>query len=167
MHLVGFIIRKVATLVKRPPDTIGHSFTELANSSDIIHGHYSRTCPPSSWNMAPLNWTKFGQYRRVSLQNAYRVLIVHLYYLYGKLTTANWYRLGRMNKYFLRFCCITERGKNPYPQNACCFILRCPGEEGIVDVVPRGTELELKLRRGFGQAAHTLKYPQVKCTGVY
>ena len=37
-----------------------------------------------------------------------------------------------------------------------CCILRCPGEERIVDVVSRGTELELQLRRGVGQAAHTL-----------
>ena len=36
-----------------------------------------------------------------------------------------------------------------------------------MDVVPRGTELEFQLRRGDGQAAHTLSNPKVKCTGVY
>jgi len=46
-------------------------------------------------------------------------------------------------------------------------ILRGPDEERIVDVVPRGTELELQLRRGVGQVAHTLNNPQVKCTGVF
>jgi hypothetical protein len=48
-----------------------------------------------------------------------------------------------------------------------CCILRGPGEERIVDVVPRGTELELQLRRGIGQAAHTRNNPLVKCTRVY
>ena len=33
-----------------------------------------------------------------------------------------------------------------------------------MDVVPKGTELEVQLRRGDGQAAHTLNNPQVKCT---
>jgi hypothetical protein len=42
-----------------------------------------------------------------------------------------------------------------------------PGGEGIVDVVPGGTELELQLRRVVGQAPHTLSNLQVKCTGVY
>jgi len=50
-------------------------------------------------------------------------------------------------------------------------LLRCilpgPGGERIVDVVPGGTELELQLRRGVGQAAHTRNNPHVKCTGVY
>jgi len=37
-----------------------------------------------------------------------------------------------------------------------CCIMRGPGGERIVDVVPGGTELEtLGLRRGVGQAAHT------------
>jgi len=36
-----------------------------------------------------------------------------------------------------------------------CFILRDPCGECILDVVPGGTELELQLRRGVGQAAHT------------
>jgi hypothetical protein len=48
-----------------------------------------------------------------------------------------------------------------------CCILRGPGGERIVDVVPRGTELELQLRPDVGQAAHTRNNPHVKCTGVY
>ena len=46
-------------------------------------------------------------------------------------------------------------------------ILRDPGGESIVDVVPGGTELELQLRRGVGQAPHTHNNPHVKCTGAY
>jgi hypothetical protein len=42
-----------------------------------------------------------------------------------------------------------------------------PGGERIVDIVPEGTELELQLRRGVGQAAHTPNNPHVTCTGVY
>jgi len=49
----------------------------------------------------------------------------------------------------------------------CCCIMRGPCVERIMDVVPGGTELELQLRRGVGQAAHTLNNPHVKCTGVY
>ena len=37
-----------------------------------------------------------------------------------------------------------------------CCILRGPGGERIVDIVPGVMELELQLRRGVGQAAHTL-----------
>ena len=48
-----------------------------------------------------------------------------------------------------------------------CCILRGPGGERIVDVVPRGTELELQLRRGVGQAAHICNNLHVKSTGVY
>jgi hypothetical protein len=48
-----------------------------------------------------------------------------------------------------------------------CCILRGPVGERIMDIVPRGTELELKLRWGVGQATHTCNNPQVKCTGVY
>jgi hypothetical protein len=48
-----------------------------------------------------------------------------------------------------------------------CCILGGPGEEHIMDVVPRGTELELQLRRGVGQAPHTCSSPHIKCTGVY
>jgi hypothetical protein len=48
-----------------------------------------------------------------------------------------------------------------------CCILRGPGGEHNVDVVPGGTEFELKLRRGVWQAAHTRNNPHVKCTGVY
>jgi len=44
--------------------------------------------------------------------------------------------------------------------------MRGPGDEHIVDVVPRGTELELRLRQGVGLAAHTLNNPQVQCTRV-
>jgi len=36
-----------------------------------------------------------------------------------------------------------------------------------MDVVPGGMELELQLRPGVGQAAHTCNNPHVKCTGVY
>jgi len=48
-----------------------------------------------------------------------------------------------------------------------CCILRGPGGELIVDIVSEGTELELQLRRGVGQAAHTRNNPHVKCTGGY
>ena len=37
----------------------------------------------------------------------------------------------------------------------------------IMDVIPRGTELELQLRRGFGQALYTCNNIHIKCTGVY
>ena len=40
-------------------------------------------------------------------------------------------------------------------QTDCC-ILRGPGRERIVDIVPGGTELELQLRRGVWQAAHAI-----------
>jgi len=39
--------------------------------------------------------------------------------------------------------------------------------ERIMDVIPRGTELELQLRRGFGQALYTCNNNHIKCTGVY
>jgi hypothetical protein len=48
-----------------------------------------------------------------------------------------------------------------------CCTLRGPGGERIVDVVPGGTELELQLRLGVGQDAHTRNNPHVNCTGVY
>ena len=48
-----------------------------------------------------------------------------------------------------------------------CRILRGPCGERIVDIGLGGTELELQLRRGVGQAAHTRNKPHVKCTGVY
>ena len=48
-----------------------------------------------------------------------------------------------------------------------CCILRGPGGERIVDVVPGGTELELHLRRGVGQAAHTRNNLHDKCIEVY
>ena len=44
---------KLATLVSRPHVRAGHTFTEPANSYDIIHGHYSITWPPvylESWS---------------------------------------------------------------------------------------------------------------------
>ena len=44
------------------------------------------------------------------------------------------------------------KGLNP----AQCCILCGPGGERIVDIVPGGTELELQLRWGVGQAAHAL-----------
>ena len=49
-------------------------------------------------------------------------------------------------------------------QTYCC-IVRGSDEKRIVDV-PRGTEHELQLRRGIGQAACTRNNPHVKCTGV-
>jgi len=36
-----------------------------------------------------------------------------------------------------------------------------------MDIVPGGTELELQLRQGVGQAAHTRNNPHVKRIGVY
>jgi len=39
--------------------------------------------------------------------------------------------------------------------------------ERIMDVIPRGTELELQLRRGVGQALYTCNNIHIKCTGVY
>jgi len=71
------------------------------------------------------------------------------------------FHVGKHKKLFYDSSQITVR-----VTNVCC-ILRSSGEERIVDVVPRGTELELELRREVGQAAHTLNNPQVKCTGVY
>jgi len=56
---------------------------------------------------------------------------------------------------------VTVHGKKNCGDKQCC-ILRGPGGERTVDVVPRGTELELQLRRGDGQAAHTRNNPQVK-----
>jgi len=53
------------------------------------------------------------------------------------------------------------------PSLLTCCILRGRDGERIVDVVPGGTELELQLRRGVGQAGHTRNNPHVKCTGVY
>jgi hypothetical protein len=48
-----------------------------------------------------------------------------------------------------------------------CRILCGPGGERIVDIVPGGTELELQLRLGVTQAAHTCNNPHVNFTGVY
>ena len=48
-----------------------------------------------------------------------------------------------------------------------CCILRGPGGERIVDIVPAGMDLELQSRGAVGQAAHTRNNPHVKCTGVY
>jgi hypothetical protein len=42
-----------------------------------------------------------------------------------------------------------------YLEHLVCCILRGPGGERIVDIVQGGTELELQLRRGVGQAAHS------------
>jgi len=39
--------------------------------------------------------------------------------------------------------------------------------ERIMHVIPRGTELELQLRRGVGQTLYTCNNIQIKCTGVY
>ena len=49
-------------------------------------------------------------------------------------------------------------------------ILLYPGwsrVQRIMDVIPRGTELELQLRRGVGQALYTCNNIHIKCTGVY
>jgi hypothetical protein len=51
-------------------------------------------------------------------------------------------------------------------QTNCC-ILHSPGGERGVDIVLGGTELELQLRRGVGQAAHTRNDTHINCTGVY
>jgi hypothetical protein len=51
--------------------------------------------------------------------------------------------------------------------NKLCCILRGPGGERIMDIVPGGTELELQLRRAVGQTAHTHNNPHAKFTGVY
>jgi len=48
-----------------------------------------------------------------------------------------------------------------------CCVLRGAGVERIVDIVPGGTDLGLRLRRRVGQAAHTRNNPHVNCTGVY
>ena len=50
------------------------------------------------------------------------------------------------------------------------IILLYPGQshvERIMDVIPRGTELELQLRRGVGQALYTCNNIHIKCIGVY
>jgi hypothetical protein len=47
-----------------------------------------------------------------------------------------------------------------------CCILHGPDGERILDVIPGGMELKLKLRRGVGQAAHTCNNPHIKRTGV-
>ena len=60
-----------------------------------------------------------------------------------------------------------SNGASRYVSSRWCCILGGPGGERIMDVVPRGTELELQLRRGIGQASHTCNNPQVKCTVVY
>jgi hypothetical protein len=49
---------------------------------------------------------------------------------------------------------------------ACC-ILGGPCGVRIRDVVHRGTELELQLRRGVGHSSHTCNNPQFKSTGAY
>jgi len=46
-------------------------------------------------------------------------------------------------------------------------ILHGPSGQHIMDVVPGGTELELQLRRGVEQAAHTRNNPHINCTGVF
>jgi len=58
----------------------------------------------------------------------------------------------------LKFTCVLK---------CICCVLRGPGGKRIVDVVPGGTELQLKLRRTVGQAAHACNNPHVKCTAVY
>jgi hypothetical protein len=60
-----------------------------------------------------------------------------------------------------------SNGASRYVSSPWYCILGSPGGERIMDVVPRGTELELQVRRGVGQASHTCNNPYVKCTGVY
>jgi hypothetical protein len=60
-----------------------------------------------------------------------------------------------------------SNGASRYVSPRWCCILGGHGGERIMDVVPRGTKLELQLRRGVGQASHTCNNPHVKCTGVY
>jgi hypothetical protein len=46
-------------------------------------------------------------------------------------------------------------------------ILRGPGGEHILDIVPRGTELGTQVKTGSrADPSHTLSNPQVECTGV-
>jgi hypothetical protein len=52
-------------------------------------------------------------------------------------------------------------------QNGAVVSCALPVGERIVDIVPGGTELEIQLRRGVGQAAHTRNNPHVMCTGVW
>jgi len=47
-----------------------------------------------------------------------------------------------------------------------CCILRGPGWERILDVVPRGTELGTQVKAG-SWAGRTLNNPQVQCTGIF
>ena len=49
-----------------------------------------------------------------------------------------------------------------------CRIQRVPGRERIVDIVPRGTELDPQVKTG-SWAGHTHNHnnPHVKFTGVY
>jgi hypothetical protein len=60
-----------------------------------------------------------------------------------------------------------SNGASRYVSSRLCCILGGPCGERIMDVVPRGTEFELLLRRGGGQASHTCNNPHVQCTGVY
>jgi len=46
-----------------------------------------------------------------------------------------------------------------------CCILRVPGGERILDVVPRGTELGTQVKTG-NRAGRTHNNPQGECTGV-
>jgi hypothetical protein len=68
-----------------------------------------------------------------------------------------------INTYTTNFLGLTLNSTLSWKTHICC-ILHGPGGECIMDVVPRGTELELQLRRGAGQAAHTCNNPHIKCT---
>jgi len=49
-----------------------------------------------------------------------------------------------------------------------CCILRNPGGESIMDVVPGGTELELQVKTGSCEGCtHARNNAHVKCNGVY
>ena len=76
-----------------------------------------------------------------------------------------------INKTASQKCCASSAREfylclNFLEQTFCC-ILHGPGGESIIDVVPRGMELELQLRRGVWQAAHARNNPHVQYTGVY
>ena len=61
----------------------------------------------------------------------------------------------------------------PAPEVGCnlhrlCCVVSCADPVGNVSwmLFPEGRSSELRLRRGFGQAVHTLNNPQVECAGV-
>jgi len=55
----------------------------------------------------------------------------------------------------------------PFTPDRLLYPARYRWGKRIVDVIPGGTEFELRLRWGVEQVAHTRNNPHVKCTGVY